>query len=144
MFAHLLRCEMPRFPKSPGHFFGQVNTIMDISLPIHVTDYNHFLRKMKKVFRKANGNWPNAAERKKRLKQKLFFEDPTCKLCGKLFHRVEDATLDHILPKSKGGPKHFAPYNTQLACLKCNAEKGNKIDATIHLQILQQRIQIKG
>ena len=33
-------------------------------------------------------------------------------------------TIDHIVPKSKGGP-HFAKWNNAPACLSCNAAKGS-------------------
>ena len=35
------------------------------------------------------------------------------------------ATLDHVIPKSKGGPN--TPENLKTCCPKCNEEKGDKI-----------------
>lgn len=35
-------------------------------------------------------------------------------------------TIDHIIPKSKGGQKHID--NLQPMCSKCNCEKGNKLE----------------
>jgi hypothetical protein len=35
------------------------------------------------------------------------------------------ATIDHIIPKSKGGTNQS--INTQILCEKCNTKKGNRI-----------------
>jgi hypothetical protein len=66
----------------------------------------------------------------KRRFRKSIFEDyplrgplgqPACAYCGKWHEKL---TLDHIMPKSKGGP-HFAKYNLAPSCLACNASKSN-------------------
>jgi hypothetical protein len=44
-----------------------------------------------------------------------------CAYCGKWGEKL---TLDHVVPKSKGGP-HFAKFNLVPACLACNAKKSN-------------------
>lgn len=46
-----------------------------------------------------------------------------CGFCGKKFH-TEDLTIDHIIPKSKGGKMVWE--NVILACVPCNSKKGNK------------------
>jgi len=38
----------------------------------------------------------------------------------------ETATLDHLIPRSKGGV--FSVKNLVLACYGCNSERGNKKD----------------
>ena len=38
------------------------------------------------------------------IKQQLFKEDPTCKLCGNRIMAIEDSEVDHKDPYSKGGP----------------------------------------
>jgi hypothetical protein len=54
-----------------------------------------------------------------------------CKICGRKLnlkrrqHHPLKATVDHIVPVSIGG-KH-EKKNTQLACLKCNMLKGNRV-----------------
>lgn len=53
----------------------------------------------------------------------LYLWDNNCKLCGKKFKSFEETTIDHIIPKSKGGLNHITNY--QLSHLKCNAKKGN-------------------
>lgn len=67
----------------------------------------------------------------KRRFRKSIFEDyqlrgplgqPACAYCGKWHEKL---TLDHIVPKSKGGP-HFAKYNLAPACFSCNSSKGSE------------------
>lgn len=53
-----------------------------------------------------------------------------CQLCGRKINRMVSAphpmsaSLDHILPISRGGDHTYA--NTQLAHLRCNIAKGNR------------------
>jgi 5-methylcytosine-specific restriction endonuclease McrA len=50
----------------------------------------------------------------------------TCEICKKPFGKTnKNKTVDHILPKSKGGGN--ALENLQLAHRGCNIRKGNKI-----------------
>jgi 5-methylcytosine-specific restriction endonuclease McrA len=58
------------------------------------------------------------------LKYQVYKRDKgRCQLCqDKLL--LSHATLDHIKPKSKGGPTTLD--NLQLMCLKCNQFKANK------------------
>ena len=57
-------------------------------------------------------------------RDKLFQRDNyTCGFCNNKFKRTE-LTIDHILPKSKGGKTSWT--NTITACKKCNWKKGNK------------------
>ena len=45
-----------------------------------------------------------------------------CLYCGHKF-KTEDLTIDHIIPKSKGGKMEW--MNVVLACVECNNKKGN-------------------
>ncbi len=47
-----------------------------------------------------------------------------CAYCGKPLYSPEETTIDHIIPKSRGGSNHFR--NLIPACLPCNRERGNK------------------
>ena len=68
-------------------------------------------------------------EAKRRFRKSIFEDYPlrgpfgqcACAYCGKW---TEKLTIDHIVPKSKGGP-HFAKWNSGPACLDCNADKGS-------------------
>lgn len=44
----------------------------------------------------------------------------------KLGHEVPIASIDHIVPKSKGGTNNLE--NLQLLCVECNAGKGCRLD----------------
>ena len=46
-----------------------------------------------------------------------------CGICGKVVH-ISKASIDHIVPISKGGAHDFS--NVQLAHLKCNLKKGSR------------------
>jgi 5-methylcytosine-specific restriction endonuclease McrA len=53
-------------------------------------------------------------------RQNIFKRDNnTCVYCGK----QSDLTLDHVLPKSRGGKTHWE--NLVTACKRCNSEKGS-------------------
>jgi 5-methylcytosine-specific restriction endonuclease McrA len=45
----------------------------------------------------------------------------TCQYCG---DRRHDLTIDHIVPRSKGGTDSWE--NVVAACLKCNVKKGDR------------------
>jgi hypothetical protein len=68
-------------------------------------------------------------EAKRRFRKSIFedyflrgpFGQCACAYCGKW---TEKLTIDHIVPKSKGGP-HFAKWNSAPSCLSCNAQKGS-------------------
>lgn len=44
-----------------------------------------------------------------------------CAFCGS----VKKLTIDHIIPKSKGGSGRYK--NLQVLCKDCNVNKGNKV-----------------
>ena len=47
--------------------------------------------------------------------------DGQCQICGEQFD-IKDMTIEHVYPKSKGGPKE--DYNVTLTCQPCNCKKG--------------------
>lgn len=53
----------------------------------------------------------------------LFFVDPTCKLCHKPIETIEEASIDHIVPRVWGGPNHYD--NKQLTHAVCNNDKSD-------------------
>lgn len=57
-------------------------------------------------------------------RQNVYLRDKyTCQYCGQ---RVRESrlTLDHVLPKSRGGRNSWT--NTVTACFPCNNKKGNR------------------
>lgn len=55
-------------------------------------------------------------------KRNIFIRDAhTCVFCGE---RLKKATIDHLVPKSRGGGTSWE--NCVTACLECNMKKGNK------------------
>jgi hypothetical protein len=66
---------------------------------------------------------------KRRFRKSIFEDFPlrgplgqaACAYCGKWHEKL---TLDHIVPKSRGGA-HFAKHNLAPSCLACNADKGS-------------------
>ena len=58
-------------------------------------------------------------------KQNVFLRDMyTCQYCGDSQLNKKTATLDHLVPSSKGGKSVWE--NAVCACGPCNANKGNK------------------
>tara|TARA_Y100000589_G_scaffold326889_1_gene367581 strand:- start:147 stop:677 length:531 start_codon:yes stop_codon:yes gene_type:complete len=51
----------------------------------------------------------------------LLRDNNTCQYCS---HKCTDLSIDHILPRSRGGADSWE--NVTTACLKCNVQKGNK------------------
>ena len=58
-------------------------------------------------------------KRREKSKQALIGATNACEYCGK-----EGATVDHIIPKSKGGLD--LPENTVCSCASCNLRKTNR------------------
>lgn len=66
----------------------------------------------------------------------LYRDNHTCQYCG---YRGDDLTLDHVLPRSRGGGDTWD--NLITACVHCNVRKGNRTpeEATMPLQIPPRR-----
>lgn len=68
-----------------------------------------------------------SADATRRFRRSIFSDyplrgplnQPACAYCGRW---QEKLTIDHIVPKSKGGP-HFARWNMVPACRRCNLQK---------------------
>jgi 5-methylcytosine-specific restriction endonuclease McrA len=56
-----------------------------------------------------------------------------CQYCGSRKNPVE-LTLDHILPRSRGGTN--APWNIVTACVGCNQRKGNRTPEEARMPLL--------
>lgn len=80
----------------------------------------------------ANGVDAIPAKRMRWVLKKLILHGHTvkCALCGKDITCERDLTLDHIVPRSRGGSDYL--HNMQPAHRKCNELKGNDVtDADI-------------
>ncbi len=67
-------------------------------------------------------------------KKNVFRRDNfTCQYCGS---RGVDLTIDHIIPRSKGGKTCWE--NVVVACKKCNLRKGNRSLEETDLQLLRR------
>lgn len=62
------------------------------------------------------------------LRCRIKEQNKCCALCGEPFRETVpalQATCDHIIPLSKGGPDHFE--NVQAAHHRCNQKKADKL-----------------
>ena len=57
----------------------------------------------------------------------------TCQYCSK---RGEQLTLDHIVPKSRGGADSWE--NLVTACMRCNVRKGNRTPKEAEMELKVQ------
>lgn len=63
----------------------------------------------------------------------LLRDDETCQYCGK---RTRDLTLDHVIPRSRGGQ---GTWENLVACCKvCNGKKGNRLLKEANMHLLRQ------
>ena len=68
--------------------------------------------------------------------RKNFFnrDDYTCQYCScKLDYST--ATVDHILPRGKGGKHEWT--NVATSCLKCNRKKGNRTPSEANMPLMK-------
>ena len=66
----------------------------------------------------------NESYNRQKIVDRLYAEqDGCCKACNVRFSK-RNLTLDHIVPRGKGGPD--IPANLQLLCGACNSEKGTR------------------
>jgi 5-methylcytosine-specific restriction endonuclease McrA len=68
-------------------------------------------------------------------KQTVFLRDNyICQYCG-LEVPKSKATVDHVIPTSRGGKNTFA--NTVCSCYSCNNTKGNKLNSEAGLTLVR-------
>jgi len=80
----------------------------------------------------ANVHIPRMALRPTRANIMLRDEE-TCQYCGK---RSRELTLDHIIPRSRGGQ---STWENLVACCKgCNGRKGNRSLKDVNMRLLRQ------
>lgn len=64
------------------------------------------------------------------FRKDLFDKSPICQLCKNEIHSLDDSTVDHIIPYSKGGKT--TPENGQLAHRSCNAHKNAQMPSALN------------
>jgi 5-methylcytosine-specific restriction endonuclease McrA len=62
----------------------------------------------------------------------LLRDEETCQYCGK---RTRDLTLDHIVPRSRGGQSTWE--NLVASCKACNGKKGNRLLKEVNMRLLR-------
>ncbi|GCE10674.1 HNH endonuclease [Tengunoibacter tsumagoiensis] len=63
----------------------------------------------------------------------LLRDEETCQYCGK---RSRELTLDHIIPRSRGGQSTWE--NLVACCKHCNGKKGNRLLKEVNMHLLHQ------
>lgn len=67
-------------------------------------------------------------------RKNIYWRDKyTCQYCAKKF-TYKNLTLDHVVPKSRGGGKGW--LNLVSACHCCNQKKGNKTPSEASMQLI--------
>lgn len=70
-------------------------------------------------------------------RQNLLLRDKyTCQYCGKYLKNPKERTIDHVIPKSRGGKTVWT--NVVLCCKKCNLKKRDKTPEEAGLKLLKK------
>jgi 5-methylcytosine-specific restriction endonuclease McrA len=65
----------------------------------------------------------------------FFRDDYHCQYCGNKFMKHQ-LTLDHVIPKSRGGPKTW--NNLVACCVPCNQLKGDKTPSEVSMELFKE------
>ena len=65
----------------------------------------------------------------------LMRDERTCQYCSRK-SSSEELTLDHVIPRSKGGLNTFT--NIVTCCKQCNIKKGNKTLKEVGMKLIKQ------
>jgi 5-methylcytosine-specific restriction endonuclease McrA len=70
-------------------------------------------------------------------RREVFIRDGyTCQYCG---HQASDLTLDHVVPRHRGGPHTWD--NLVTACKACNHKKGGKLLEEARLRLAHRPVE---
>jgi 5-methylcytosine-specific restriction endonuclease McrA len=76
---------------------------------------------------------PRDTHRRKITRRAVFARDEwTCQYCGSR----GNLTVDHVIPKSKGGPSSWE--NIVASCAPCNRRKGDALPRQVGMRLLKQ------
>lgn len=73
------------------------------------------------------------AERKMTRFEIFHRDNYTCQYCGKTTHQL---TLDHVLPKHRGGPHTWE--NVVSACVQCNRRKAGRTPEEAGMKLIRR------
>ena len=62
----------------------------------------------------------------------ILRDEETCQYCGK---HIRDLTLDHVLPRSRGGQSTWE--NLVACCRACNGRKGNHLPKEVGMRLIR-------
>lgn len=75
-------------------------------------------------------------ERKSLSRKNIILRDHNmCQYCGRVFAPV-DLTLDHIVPRSRGGDSTWD--NLVTSCRSCNNRKGDRLPEEVGLRLMKR------
>ena len=73
-------------------------------------------------------------------KKNVFVRDKqTCVFCGKYIEKLENCTVDHVIPRSQGGRSTWK--NCCTACKKCNHKKADRTPSQANMRMRYQPYQ---
>lgn len=84
------------------------------------------------------GSYGMSTERKRKFRVRLARRDGArCNWCRVWVgeDRVQELTLDHVVPRALGGPNSF--WNMVLACRECNEARGDEFCREFGLGVTQ-------
>ena len=84
-------------------------------------DLNWFLNEGESLFRAKRRVRQAANLFSRDMRKKIITKKSSCLFCGS----VENLTIDHIIPISKGGKN--LESNVQILCGTCNSKKGDRL-----------------
>ena len=74
-------------------------------------------------------------------RMRIYMRDKfRCQYCGEK-KDAEELTLDHILPRSRGGDN--SPLNIVTACVTCNNRKGNRLPDEARMPLLTSQTALR-
>lgn len=87
-------------------------------------------------------NFNGFADKERVSRKDIYYRDyHKCGYCGKELFKNGMATLDHIIPKSRGG-KH-TKYNLVTSCKSCNSRKSDRTPEEAGMKLLHKESHFK-
>jgi 5-methylcytosine-specific restriction endonuclease McrA len=99
-------------------YFHSTRTRIPVPSVIRLTEYVHIPFERKSLSRK----------------NILLRDHNTCQYCGRV-HTPGELTLDHVIPKSKGGHSNWD--NLVACCKRCNNRKGSSLPDEVGMRLLK-------